>query len=387
MSGEGASFAVAARARGRASPAGLTGAVVEAVERARTGALAAASVHRSLVAAHSTNQYCLFLKPGVSHPGADITAVLALVLERARAFDLEIADVLVLSGRLLARRQVMTHHYGALNRVARDAVSSMTPAMAVRLRDALGPAAARGAVLGGFEALGRFPGLSAPALESLWERLEHHRVGSAAFCAMARIDGESFVLVNGFVPNLMRRYARAHSTLIVFCLHGDLPWADTRGRFLGAPDPAAASPGSLRNEFFINRQVLGLKDFGLGWNGAHLSAGPLEACIELSRFSSLVSRDGACAPTDFQFGRRLVRALPAPDVQAVLGNPTIETAGGRLTLAALTEQLDEDVAMGVLLRHRREIRAAAIAAVARPAVPRARAENRQQQGDTTWLHQ
>ena len=89
------------------------------------------------------------------------------------------------------------------------------------------------------------------------------------------------MLVNGFIPGQVSTYGQPGTVTVVLRLASDLSWSAARHRLLGATDPADAVSGSFRYELWARREEIGLPRVDFNWNGAHLSAGPLEAIYEL----------------------------------------------------------------------------------------------------------
>src|SRR5207248_304196 len=100
------------------------------------------------------NQFCLFLKPWITSPTANLRAVLELVINKIESYELSINDVVVLSGPFLAKHRVMAAHYGKLNLLARDA-SRMCESTQLKFLETFGVDVPKCAVLGGFEFIER----------------------------------------------------------------------------------------------------------------------------------------------------------------------------------------------------------------------------------------
>jgi hypothetical protein len=134
-----------------------------------------------------------------------------------------------------------------------------------------------------------------------------------------------------------------------FVLRGDVSWAGARQRFCGATDPARALPGSLRSELLRSKRELGLDEVSANFNGLHLSAGPLEALVELRRFASDLSRSRSQRPPEeFVFGRMLRSRMDAARLTALLANPTVTTPSGARSVFDLTEEKDPEEALEIL---------------------------------------
>lgn len=293
------------------------------------------------------NQFCFFLKPWATHPGADLDQVLRIVLDRVRAHGLVIEQAAVLPGRYLARRGLMARHYWRMAAFARAGAAGFTPAIRASFEKAFTCSPDEARILGGWEALDHFPGLSPFGLEVLWENVSQSRIGNGATCARVTLGGSDVFLVNGFVPNLLATYEAPESVVTLLSLTGPLAWRDARHAFVGATDPRRAAPGSLRRLLFEQREALGI-DVRLGANGVHLSSGPVEALAELRR---LLPSDGASdcrAIAEFRLGRKLVATFGERMAATLLDNPGIVTNEGERELFDFTEGMDEDPAVALL---------------------------------------
>lgn len=297
------------------------------------------------------NQFCLFLKPWATHPGARIGDLMALVWDQASARGLSFEEVAILPGPWLEAHGTMAAHYWRMNAFARAGAAALTPAARALFRQAFGERADGATILGGFELLGRFPAITPQRLERIWEETAQVRLAAGLSCARIAVRGETIFLVNGFVPNLMATYHHRHSVVVAFSIAGALGWSDARHRFVGDTDPAQAVAGSLRNLLLQRRAELGI-DLRLGANGVHLSAGPLEALAELRRLMSPASPGDGRPAADFRFGRRLAGSFAAHEVEALLKNPKVERDGRETTLFDLTAGLDEEAAAALLVELR-----------------------------------
>jgi hypothetical protein len=162
------------------------------------------------------------------------------------------------------------------------------------------------------------------------------------------------LLVNGFIPGQVSTYGQPGTVTVVLRLASDLTWSAARHRLLGATNPADAVPGSFRYELWARREEIGLPRVDFNWNGAHLSAGPLEAIYELQLLTS-DDQTNLRPLSDFSFGRRLLdsRALRG-NVEALipqhLPGSTVDERTARLYVQAreAVEDRDEPEAITVL---------------------------------------
>ena len=60
---------------------------------------------------------------------------------------------------------------------------------------------------------------------------------------------------------------------------------------------------------FVNKEKFGLDEVSASQNGFHLSAGPVEGLVELMRYGSDFSTGEIKKPSDFSFGKELLRVF------------------------------------------------------------------------------
>jgi hypothetical protein len=248
-----------------------------------------------------TNEWCFFFKPSitapVSRPGLENAVRLALDLFEHHG--MAVIEAHAISPGHMAAHDLALRNYRELVELAMGAstLAADGPVLAAA------PDVDR--VLGGYEALTKLE-LDLPELDQLWYSAgRYHRLGRAVIAAVVPVDGERILMVNGFIPGQVETYGQPGTVTVVLRLASDLGWAAARHHVLGATDPADAVPGSFRHELLVRRAEIGLPRVDFNWNGAHLSAGPLEAVYELRL---LLSEDQANPRplTDFSFGRRLL---------------------------------------------------------------------------------
>lgn len=302
-------------------------------------------IYSAATAPAGGSQMLFFLKPELMR-----SRRLGLVAGMAsRAFadhGLAVESVAVLSGGYLGEHGIVAEHYGVIDAVARDPAAALSGQARTRFRELYGRDA-DGRVTGGVAYLDRHPGLDAETLARAWLARPADKLAGGTYCQP--LPEEGCYLINGFYPRMLRHFTAAGSRVAAFVLRGDTAWAAARQRFCGATDPARALAGSLRAELLRRQRELELPEVSANFNGVHLSAGPLEALVELRRFGSDLSRSPLQRPPeDFMFGRALAARLPADAVSALLRNPTVETPAGPRSVFDLTEEKDPPEALEIL---------------------------------------
>ncbi len=303
------------------------------------------------------NQYCFFLKPGatVSHPDDSFIKMLEMVLDQIKVFGLCIQSINVLSGPYLSKHRIVQQHYGLLYRLAEDPISNITPSMRVNFLKFFNKNIGDVQVMGGVEFLEKYTNFTASSLDILWANIEHWRLGAGGFCGKVYVQNEEIYLINGFTPYQLSTYTPSDHALVVFTLTGLLPWKEARQNFLGNPDPSVATIESLRRKFFQYRKRFRLKEVSLSKNCAHLSAGPVEALIELCRFRFDFELNQKSDITQFAFGQKLVQNFSKFEIDEILKNPIVQYEKTSKSLFDCTESVEEKDAIKVLMSLRSQL--------------------------------
>jgi len=185
-------------------------------------------------------------------------------------------------------------------------------------------------------------------LDCLWQNSENLKLASGTYVEKLRIDQEVVYVLNAFHPKQLRHFTEPGRSIVLFNISGDRPWKEARESFAGATDPRKAVEGSLRRLLMERKVELGIPDVSQSFNGIHLSAGPVEALIELHRFDTdHSSPEGEADFKDFSFGKELIRTF-GEIPEALLNNETLEVDGKSITVFDLTENLDSDEALLLL---------------------------------------
>ena len=190
---------------------------------------------------------------------------------------------------------------------------------------------------------------NALSLDLVWQNIETKKLAGGTYCEVLKLDNETVHLINGFHGRQLEHFTEHGRSIVVFTLSGNLSWADARGKFIGATNPSAAHPGSLRRTFLDRKEELGLAEVSQGVNGVHLSAGPVEALIELSRYNSNFSDKAKSKTfTDFSFGKQLQANFTPAQVETILANGNVDVNGKATSVFDLTEEKDSDEAIAIL---------------------------------------
>jgi nucleoside diphosphate kinase len=296
------------------------------------------------------NEYLLFLKPEITMPSetVQLETVIDLILEKMDAFGFVIHDVRILAASYLEAFNLIDQHYGVISLVSNQGLSAMTESAKARFKELFGVEAEKSNVLGGMEFLRKFPFFNFHSLDCMWQNSENLKLASGTYVEKLRIDQETVYVLNAFHPKQLRHFTEPGRSIVLFNISGDRSWKEARESFAGATDPRKAVAGSLRRLLMERKEEFGIPEVSQSFNGIHLSAGPVEALIELHRFDSdHSSPEGESDFKDFSFGKDLIKTFGIiPD--ALLNNETIELDGKSTSIFDLTENLDSDQALLLL---------------------------------------
>jgi len=297
------------------------------------------------------NEYLLFLKPEITMPSETIQLepIIDLILEQMDAFGFVIHDVRILAANYLEAFNLIDQHYGVISLVSNQGLNAMTDGAKVRFKEIYGVKADESNVLGGMEFLRKYPFFNFHSLDCIWQNSENLKLASGTYVEKLRIDQETVYVLNAFHPKQLRHFTEPGRSIVLFNISGDCSWKEARESFAGATDPRKAADGSLRRLLMEHKDEFGIPEVSQSFNGIHLSAGPVEALIELHRFDSdHSSPEGESDFKDFAFGKALIRTF-GEIPEALLNNKTIELDGKSISLFDLTENIDSDEAL-LLLR-------------------------------------
>jgi 2,3-bisphosphoglycerate-dependent phosphoglycerate mutase len=197
--------------------------------------------------------------------------------------------------------------------------------------------------------------MSAAELAEAWNKAKSAgklvKFSGGFYCA--QLDGKdgSVYVFNGFFMEMRNKFVKPGARIYYFVVDWDpmfLPWADFRGKVLGATDPTKAPDTSVRGMIYKDWQALGLtSEPNMGDNGVHGSASPIEALFErMNWLGTRIDKD--------PFGKLLVKGgVTQQQVDEWSKDPQIYYGIG-ITKGSLYDDL-EDVDSDVCLEECLEI--------------------------------
>jgi hypothetical protein len=294
------------------------------------------------------NHFVLFLKPEVLalDDGVKVEDALELVLSALRSNGIKTGAVRILNGPYLGHYRIMEAHYGVINRASRLGEAALSQPTKKKLA-AECPGIKQ--ILGAHQFLGKYPDVSAFALNVLADTLGTKKVASGKYYGVFNVGGEKIVVLNPFHPQQILHYTQPGRAIVVLECSTDTDWAALRNKVTGATDPTRAAPGSIRRTLLDKKSELGLRDVSTASNGVHCSAGPLEAMVEYMRFFSDHAQGEIIEAEDTPFGRLLAKhGLGKKDIESLAKNPLLGKGADATYAFNLTEEKNSDEAAELL---------------------------------------
>ena len=294
------------------------------------------------------NHFVLFVKPEALalEDGVNVEGVLEVVLSKLRANGIKTGAVRLLNGPYLGHYRIMEAHYGVINRASRLGEAALSQPTKKKL---MAECPGVGQVLGAHQFLGKYPDISAFALNVLTDTLGTKKVASGKYYGVFNVGGEKVIVLNPFHPQQLLHYTQPGRAIVVFECSTDTDWAVLRNGVTGATDPTRAAPGSIRRTLLDRKSELGLRDVSTANNGVHCSAGPLEAMAEYVRFFSDHAKGELIDPEETPFGHLLEKhGLGKKDIAGLAKNPLLGRGADATYAFNLTEEKNSDAAADLL---------------------------------------
>lgn len=328
----------------------LTALIAESVKKAQNQSINFDEIYNNPTAKVGKNEFLFFIKPEIliQSDKIQLDKILELIETKIEAFGFNIHNIKILSADYLDKYNIIAQHYGVINKIASNAVANMSESAKEKFKELTGKSINEVKVLGGSEFIEKYPHFNAYSLDFLWQNLENKKLAGGTYFEPIKIDDEIIYVINGFHPRQLKHFTEAGRSIVVMTLSSDISWTDARSNFIGATNPNNANKGSLRREFLDNKDILGLSEVSQGVNGVHLSAGPVEALIELKRYNSNFADNNLIKDfSDYSFGKTLKDNFNG-QFDAIVNNINVSVDGKATSIFDLTEEKNSDEAVELL---------------------------------------
>jgi hypothetical protein len=294
------------------------------------------------------NEFLFFIKPEITQPSETIRldAVLEMIFDKLKTFSFVIHRIRVISSDYLKQYDLIDQHYQVISDVSKHGVQALNSKAKNKFRELYQVNPEDVQVLGGVQFLQRYPFFNALSLDCLWQNCGNSKLAGGAYSQKIHIDRQDIYLLNGFHPRQLVHFNEKGRSLVVFRISSDISWKSARESFAGVTIPTDAADGSLRHTLLERKEEFGIPEVAQSYNGIHLSAGPVEALVELKRFDSDI--DGSHLDyTDFSFGEKLQQVFGVVP-KSIIENVKVDIDGRCISVFDLTEDVDADQSLALL---------------------------------------
>jgi len=299
------------------------------------------------------HQFLFFMKPETtaSYDGAKVEAIVSLTLQTFKDNHIDIGAVRVLGGPYFEKTGIMEEHYGVICNISKHGVSAITDDAKKVLEEKFKVELSQGIkAVGAHEFLKtqKSNEINAFSLRAINDNLGTTRLAGGTYALKFNVMGKTQLVLNAFHPYQLTPFTTKGHSVVAFECHSSMSWADLRNKICGTTDPKKAAEGSFRNTLLTKKDDLGLVAVDTSNNGCHMSAGPLEAMIEIRRFMSDGDKN-RIAVDHTHFGVNLHDAgASASDIEALIKNPLVSVGDGKKTAFDASEEVDADKAAKLL---------------------------------------
>jgi len=286
------------------------------------------------------NEFLLFFKPELTEPSDRLRRVWGVVQGALDRFDCQVAGAAACGAAYLRRHRIFEQHYGVINQVSSRGIAAVTETGRQKISELVQQEGGDVEVLGGHQFLERFPGYTAESLAALHDSSPLHRFAGGTYGVIVPVAGHRVLLLNGFHPYQLEEYYTDGRSILNLVLRSPMTWKVLRQQFCGATNPSRADPDSIRGQLLRRKDEFGLPDVSAAHNGVHVSAGPIEAIVEISRFMSDHDTGDVVEPEDTTLGRELVQAGGRQLLVTLCSNVNVRYGSASESVFDLTEEWD-----------------------------------------------
>lgn len=295
------------------------------------------------------NELVMFVKPEafMLPSEAHSAKVVELVLEKLAAFDAHVAGAALIGGRALDRLEIMSAHYGLINRLSRTASQALGDEDRAKIAGALGVDLGEYAILGGHEYLAEYPGETPKDLDKLWFDGRSTKIRSGFYVKAAQKGDRKLVLVNAFHPEQLAHFTSPTHRIALLLIHSNNGWSTLKNTMTGATFPEKADPISIRGTLHNNPAPYGFESVTIANNVVHLSAGPFEGLFEINNFFGKLTQLDPAVTQPRIVKQMVAGGLSVADALGALQNPIVTEDPKPTDLFSATEDMDSEAAVAV----------------------------------------
>jgi len=328
----------------------LKGKIISFLEHAQNEQIYYETIYNHAQPILGQNEFLFFIKPELTLKSAnlDYHSILDLILGKIDQFSLQIKSVKILTAKYLLQYRIIAQHYGVINQLSQTPKKFLSETAKQKFKKLYNLDPETCDIIGSLEIIKKYQEISPTALDYIWQNQTFEKLSSGTYVQPLIFDGDSFFLINGFHPRQLEHYTLEGHSILVFTLKGNLDWKVARNSLIGSTNPEKAEQGSIRHELLRHKNQLGIANISSSWNGVHLSAGPVEALVELVRYNSNYATDHFESFDHYEFGKTLKSCFNESQIQKILDNENVNYQGTKISIFDLTEEKNSDEALNLL---------------------------------------
>ncbi len=295
------------------------------------------------------NELVMFIKPeAFMLSDSEHTArIVDLTLAKLADFDAEVAGVLLIGGAVLDRLEIMSAHYGMINRLSRTASQSLSDEDRAKIAATLDLDISGYDILGGHEYLAQYPNETSKDLDKLWFAGRSTKIRSGFYVKTADRGDRKIILVNAFHPEQLNHFIDPTHRIALFLIHSNNGWSALKNSMVGATFPDKAEPGSIRGTLYANPGEYGFESVSIANNAVHLSAGPFEGLFEINNFLGKILKLDPTTTQPHAVRQMVAQGLTVEQALGSLNNPIVTENPKPTDLFSATEDLDTAAAIEI----------------------------------------
>jgi hypothetical protein len=284
------------------------------------------------------HQFAFFVKPEVTTVADGVLTgpALDMMTNMLEAAGVEFGAIRILSGSYLDEKDIMVQHYGVISNISKNGTASknFTADANKKLQEKFADELAAGVVpQGAHQFIAENPAFNAESLLTLNDNLGTTRLAGGTYMMKMNFMGATKLILNPFHPYQLVPYTTPGHAIIVFECKSTMSWEDLRNNLCGVTKPEKAASGSIRSALLSKYEEFKMASCDQGTNGCHMSAGPIEAMVELRRFFDLKTEE-TC------FGALLATKCSAEQIESFADNVDVVSEGKEISSWDLTEEVD-----------------------------------------------
>ncbi len=299
-----------------------------------------------------SNELLFFIKPEITQcTKQTINNVLKMIFYTFDKYNICVSGLVILGAEGLRKYDLISKHYGVINTISKYGLKELSEKAKVNFNSIFNNGIDNVKVLGALEFMERFDYFNELSLNVLWENQKSYKLSSGTYCEKIKLFEEEIFLLNGFHPYQIFQYTRKGSSLIAFILQTNTNWKILRTEMIGDTDTSKADKNSIRRVLLDNKDELGILQIGQGYNGVHLSAGPIEALTEIIRFMSNYTENKKLMIYDTAIGNYMLnKGLNETNILHFMQNPILNVNGQKISVFDLTEEKDVNECVDILIK-------------------------------------